>query len=88
MIAHIFLIGWVVALVLNMNSKDELASFYIRQTLLLHLVMFLGWIPVFGWFFWLVSLILLLLSLIFAMQGTPRKIPFFGSLFQQWFKTF
>ena len=32
-IAHITLIGWIVALVLNMQKRDSYASFYIRQYL-------------------------------------------------------
>jgi len=86
-IAHIFLIGWVIALVLNLNGKDEITSFYIRQTLLLHLIMLLGWFPVFGWFFWIVSLVFLILSFISALQGEQKKIPVFGKLFQDWFKS-
>lgn len=32
-IAHITIIGWVVALVMNSNNKSSLATFYIRQML-------------------------------------------------------
>ena len=32
-VAHITLIGWIIALVLNSQQKDEYASFYIRQML-------------------------------------------------------
>ena len=32
-IAHIFLIGWLIALFMNSSNKTELGSFYIRQVL-------------------------------------------------------
>jgi uncharacterized membrane protein len=85
-IAHVLLIGWVIALTINLFGKDEITSFYLRQTLILHLVIFLGWIPVFGWLFWILSLVMLLVSLIYAMKGEQKKIPILGKYFQEWFK--
>ena len=32
-ISHLFGIGWIIALILNMNNKEEYASYYIRQNL-------------------------------------------------------
>ena len=36
-VAHLTPIGWIIALVVNMNRKEEYASYYIRQTLGLYL---------------------------------------------------
>ena len=30
-LAHITIIGWIIALILNMKDKDEFTSFYVRQ---------------------------------------------------------
>lgn len=50
-ISHITIIGWIIAVVMNSNKKTEFASFYIRQTLLLNLVLGLGLTSFFGNYF-------------------------------------
>jgi len=85
-VAHIFFIGWIIAFILNHNDKDEFASFYIRQTLLLHALMFIGWVPYFGWLFWVAGLVFLVISIVPAIQGEKKEVPFVGSYFQEWFK--
>ena len=86
-VAHITLIGWVIALVLNQNDqKDELASFYIRQTLGLLIFGILAVIPVVGLIIWLASFILWIISLIGAIGGEPKEVPLLGKYFQEWFK--
>lgn len=86
-VAHITLIGWVIALVLNQNDqKDELASFYIRQTLGLLILGILAIIPVIGLIIWLASFILWIISLVGAISGEPKEIPLLGKYFQEWFK--
>jgi hypothetical protein len=32
-VSHLFVIGWIIALILNSSKKEELASYYIRQNL-------------------------------------------------------
>jgi uncharacterized membrane protein len=85
-VAHIFFIGWIIALILNNNDKDEITSFYIRQTLLIHVVMMLGWVPVLGWLLWVVAIVFLILSVVSAIQEEKKEVPFVGSYFQDWFK--
>jgi len=87
-VAHIFFIGWIIAFVVNMNEKDELTSFYLRQTLVLHLIMIMGWIPVLGNLLALVALVFLVISLLSAIQNEQKEIPFVGQYFQEWFKGF
>ena len=87
-VAHIFFIGWIISFVVNMNEKDELTSFYLRQTLVLHLIMIMGWIPVLGNLLALVALVFLVISLLSAIQNEQKEIPFVGQYFQEWFKGF
>lgn len=85
-VAHITIIGWVIALVINTNNKEEYTSFYLRQTLGIHLLsMVISWIPVIGWFLGIVIFAFWLLSFIYAIQGDMKIIPF-GESFQDWFK--
>ena len=86
-VAHITLIGWIVALVLNSQEKDEYASYYIRQMLGLILLSIVGWIPVVGWLAWIFVVVLWVLSLINAASGEMKPLPIVGEYFQQWFKS-
>ncbi len=87
-VAHITLIGWIIALVTNSNeTKDELASFYIRQNLGLILLGFvLGLIPVINFVAWIFPLVLWIMSLIGAINGEQKVSPLVGQYFQDWFK--
>lgn len=85
-IAHITYIGWIIALVINMNEKDEIASFYIRQLLGLFILSFFVWIPVIGWILGIAIFIFWILSLIGALNGEMKETPVIGKYFQDWFK--
>ena len=89
-VAHITLIGWIIAVVQNSNDRQEHASFYIRQMLGIMIVgMILFFIPILGLlFWWLVFFIVVgawLYSLVQAINGKKEPIPFVGHYFQQWF---
>lgn len=87
-IAHITLIGWIIALVMNNNNKSELGSYYIRQMLGLIILGFVFmFIPVIGWILNLVMLVLWVLSLIGALSGENKPTPVLGEHFQNWFKS-
>ena len=94
-IAHFWWIGWVIALVINMNEKEEYTSFYIRQTLGLWIASvalgIIGWFPVIGWLVAVIGGIVLvvfwLMSLIWSLSGEMKQVPWFGHLFQNWFRT-
>lgn len=91
-IAHITLIGWIIALILNMNDKDEFASYYIRQYLGIMIIGVLGnavlnmvngtLAMVWG----VIMLVVWLLSLIGAITDKKNETPVVGSYFQDWFK--
>ncbi len=92
-VAHLWIIGFIIAIVMNGSKKEEFASFYIRQMLGL-LILSIG----FGVLFYIVSvpfvpyivnvlmLILWVLSFIGAIQGEKKLTPVVGEQFQQWFK--
>ncbi len=93
-VSHVFLIGWVIALVINMNQKEEYASYYIRQNLGLLLVGFalsiISPIPLIGWIIGTVGAVVFfifwLMSLIWSISGEMKPIPWLGVQFQDWFK--
>lgn len=82
-VSYLFLIGWIVALVLN-NPKQHLASFHIRQSLgIILLSIVLSFIPVIGW---IVSLVIWIIGLMSAVNGEEKPVPVIGEQFQMWFK--
>jgi len=86
-IAHITPVGWIIALLMNLEKKDELTSFFIRQTLGLWVIgAVISWIPVLNIFGGIVIFAFWLLSLIYAIQGDQKIVPF-GEYFQQWFSS-
>jgi uncharacterized membrane protein len=95
-VSHLFVIGWIIALIVNSSKKEEMASFYIRQ----NLGFIIGWLaltvlrvlPIVGPVIWAVGGILLfvgwLMSLIWSIQGEQRAVPWLGDQFQAWFRGF
>lgn len=86
-IAHITLIGWIIALVMNSSKKTELGSFYIRQVLGIMVVSLLSWIPLVGWVLGVACFVFWVLSLIGAIGGKKSVVPVLGDKFQEWFKS-
>ncbi len=94
-VSHLFGIGWVIALVINMNQKEEYASYYIRQNLGLLLAGFvlgvINVIPILGQIIWVIGGIVLfvfwLMSLIWSVSGEMKPVPWVGLKFQEWFKS-
>lgn len=94
-VAHITIIGWVIALVINMNQKEEYASFYIRQTLGIMLagvvLPVVNVVPVLGTVVAAIGGIILfvfwLMSLIWSISGEMKTVPWVGQYFQDWFRT-
>lgn len=88
-IAHMTIIGWIIALIMNSNTKNVYASFYIRQSLgiMLGIIIF-SIIPIIGWIIALGFFILWIISLLGALSGELKHVPFFGNRFQIWFSAF
>jgi len=95
-VSHVFFIGWIIALVINMNQKEEYASYYIRQNLGLMIVGFvlsaLNIIPIIGNIAAFIGYVLLfvfwLMSLIWSITDVMKPVPFVGDKFQEWFQSF
>ena len=86
-IAHITLIGWIIAVIMNSSNKTELGSFYIRQVLgIILLAIVLGFIPIINFVAWILLLVLWLISLIGALSGEKKPMFLLGDQFQEWFK--
>jgi uncharacterized membrane protein len=85
-IAYITWIGWVIALILNMEKKHDLARFHIRQSLIIFLAALLTAIPFIGWIWGIVVLVFWIMGLISAINGEKKEIPIIGKYGQEWFK--
>ena len=87
-IAHITIIGWVVALIMNNQNRTEIGSFYIRQVLGIGLLgLVVSWIPLINVIGWIFVVILWIMSLMSAINGTQKPIFLLGTQFQEWFKS-
>ena len=86
-IAHLWWIGWIIALIMNNGNKTELGSFYIRQTLGIFILSLLSFIPVIGWVMGLAAIVLWVISFIGAIGGNQNPLPVIGDKFQEWFKS-
>lgn len=91
-IAHIHIIGLIIALVMNSGeNKTEFGSFYIRQMVgivLLSFIPMLTWfIPFVGWIVFLAVFVFWILSLVGALGGKESPVPVLGEKFQEWFKS-
>ncbi|MFC6860461.1 hypothetical protein [Zunongwangia atlantica] len=93
-VAYITIIGFIIAIFMNMDDKDKLASFHIRQAFGAHIIFYLLgavasmfsdlFIPS---AFYLVSVIIWIYGLVAAVQGEFKMIPYIGVYFQKWFKS-
>jgi len=95
-IAHLTLIGWIIAIIMNSGEKKtEFGSFYIRQMLGLIIVLFVASfaniIPLLGQIIYIVvglaAFIAWIMSLIGALGGQKKVTFLFGKKFQEWFKS-
>lgn len=85
-ISHLTFVGWIVALLINNDNREEFTSFYLRQTLGIHLLsMAVSWVPVVGWIIAMIIFAFWILSFVYSIQGQMKIIPF-GEYFQDWFR--
>ncbi len=87
-IAHITIIGWIIALIMNNQNKTEFGSYYIRQTLGIWIfVLICSFIPIVGCFSAIIGLVLIIISLVSAAGDKMTPTVGVGHLFQDWFKS-
>lgn len=80
---------WILFLVPMFLKKDSaFAQYHAKQGLVLFIfeliVMFLGWVPMIGWFILapigsIISLILFIIGLINALSGKKQPLPLIGA---------
>lgn len=86
-VAHITYVGWIIALVINSNEKDEITSYYIRQLLGIYLFsIVISFIPLINVIGWILALVFWIMSLVGAVNGEMKETPVIGKYFQDWFK--
>lgn len=92
-VAHLTLIGWIIALVMNQSDKGPNTSFYLRQMLGLFMISLAGWVVgivtfnVISTLFGVLGFVLWIVSIIGAASGEQKPLPVVGEMFQQWFKS-
>jgi uncharacterized membrane protein len=92
-VAHITLIGWIIALVMNQSDKGPNTSFYLRQNLGLWLVAIAGTVvgmltlSIVGNIISIAIMVLWVISLLGALSGEQKPSPVVGEMFQSWFKS-
>lgn len=93
-VAHITVIGLIIALILNSNKKNSFASFHIRQMIGLVLTgvifSFVNIIPFLGQIIWFLGSIFLIylwvMGLINAINGQEKPMPVLGEKYADIFK--
>jgi len=92
-ISHFWIVGLVVAFVMNMNKRNYFTSFYVRQMIGLNLLQFLNGAVIYpylggtaGWIVRVSLIVLWVISLIGAIQGEEKEVPVVGEHFQNWFR--
>lgn len=92
-VAYLTVFGWVIALVTN-KPKDEQTTYHLRQMLGLMLFslggVFVSFIPLLNIILYpvymIAIIILWIIGLISAINGTRQPVPVLGTYFQDWFK--
>ncbi len=91
-VAYLTMVGALIALSMNMESKNTYARFHIRQAFGLHLfflafALFLSqWFNVYAWYGLYISyLVLWGYGFIGAISGKLNNVPVLGPYFQKWF---
>lgn len=94
-ISYITIVGTIIAIFMNNETKNSFASFHIRQALGIFLTFFLLGYPI-GYFdswmvsasFWTFIFILWLFGFMNALSGGQKPVPFLGEFYQNVFKSF
>lgn len=92
-ISYLWIIGFVIALILNNEKKNPFASFHLRQSLGIIVTWIAVWgvmsllnVPALAWILELGLFVLWILGFISALQGEEKPVPLLGLQFQEWFK--
>ncbi len=91
-VAYITIIGTIIAFFMNQDSKNQFASFHIRQALGINISFYLlgALVSIFdSWAissaFYIFILVLWVFGLTTAIREEQKAVPFVGPQFQKWF---
>ncbi|WP_330617720.1 SHOCT domain-containing protein [Pseudobutyrivibrio sp.] len=76
-VAYLTWIGFIIAILVG--DRDG-AKFHINQALVINLFFFLGWIPVLGWIWSIIMVVLWIIALVGACNGEERPVPILGGI--------
>jgi uncharacterized membrane protein len=92
-LSHFWIIGLIGAYILNIKKRNYFASFYIRQMIGLNIIQFLNSAIIYkffgnsiGWGVGILLFALWIMSLLGAIKGEEKEVPFIGEHFQNWFR--
>lgn len=93
--SYILIIGFLIALSMNSETKNEYATFHIRQGLGLTLT-FIGLGLIISNFenimiaapMWIFVTVLMFYGIFSAANGSTKPLPLVGGLYQKWLKNF
>lgn len=93
-VAYLTIIGTIIAYFMNNETRNQFASFHIRQALGIHITFYLlgAFVSIFdSWFisfpFYIFIIVLFGYGLVTAIQGEQKEVPILGNSFQKWFST-
>jgi uncharacterized membrane protein len=77
-----YLLGFITGIVfLAVEKKSSFVKFHARQsTITFLIILVLSWIPVIGFIFWILGILLWLLLMIKALQGQKYLLPIVGKM--------
>ena len=79
-IAYITWIGFLVALILNANDKNDYVEFHLNQALVLNLFSLIGFIPVIGWIIDIIVWVFRIMGIVNAYKGEKAPLPVIGDI--------
>ncbi|XLS27540.1 hypothetical protein ACJD0Z_10065 [Flavobacteriaceae bacterium M23B6Z8] len=92
-VSYITIIGCIIAIFMNMDSKNSFARFHIRQAFGIHIAFYGLGILVSQFNSWFISsafyvffIVLWVYGFVGAVQERKTSIPLLGASFQSWFK--
>ncbi len=81
-----YVLGWVSGLVFILIEKEnKFVRFHAMQSIIVFgVITILGLIPVIGWIIRLIGVVLWIVLMVKAYQGTMFKLPWAGDLAEKW----
>lgn len=84
-VSYITIIGFIAGIVIHSSKKTQLGAFHLRQMLGIVICAIPSVIPIIGWLWALVVLVMWVMGLIGAINGQMKPVPILGAKFQSWF---